>query len=58
MQTLDRATSIQFVDLKAQYESIKTEIDAAIAAVIKDTAFVGGPVRQEVRGGVRPLLWS
>ena len=29
--------------MKAQYESIKTEIDAAIAAVIKDTAFVGGP---------------
>ena len=43
VQTLDKAMSVPFVDLKAQYESIKTEIDAAIAAVIKETAFVGGP---------------
>lgn len=44
MQTLDRATmTISLVDLKAQYGSIKDEIDTAIAAVIKDTAFVGGP---------------
>ncbi len=33
---------IQFVDLKAQYQSIKTEIDAAIKSVIADTAFVRG----------------
>ena len=29
---------IPFVDLKAQYESIKEEIDAAIADVIANTA--------------------
>ncbi len=34
---------IPFVDLKAQYASIKAEIDGAIAAVIAQTAFVGGP---------------
>ena len=34
---------IPFVDLKAQYESIKDEIDAAIADVISNTAFIGGP---------------
>jgi dTDP-4-amino-4,6-dideoxygalactose transaminase len=34
--------SIPFVDLKAQYSSIKNEIDAAVAAVIDATAFVGG----------------
>jgi len=34
---------IPFVDLKAQYESIKEEIDAAIAEVISNTAFIGGP---------------
>ena len=45
MQTL--ATSIPFVDLKAQYESIKPEIDAAMAAVIGKTAFVGGPFVKE-----------
>ena len=35
--------SIPFVDLKAQYDSIKPEIDAAIASVIAETAFIGGP---------------
>lgn len=35
--------NIQFVDLKAQYDSIKGEIDQAIATVISKTAFVGGP---------------
>src|SRR5436189_290317 len=35
--------NIPFVDLKMQYDSIKPEIDAAIAAVINDTAFIGGP---------------
>ncbi|OCW57007.1 DegT/DnrJ/EryC1/StrS family aminotransferase [Hoeflea olei] len=34
---------IKFLDLKAQYRSIQPEIDAAIAAVIADAAFVGGP---------------
>jgi dTDP-4-amino-4,6-dideoxygalactose transaminase len=42
MQTLDTTVSIPFVDLKAQYQSIKPEIDAAIAEVIDETAFIGG----------------
>ena len=33
---------IPFVDLKAQYQSLKTEIDGAIANVISDTAFISG----------------
>jgi dTDP-4-amino-4,6-dideoxygalactose transaminase len=33
---------IRFVDLHAQYRSIKSEIDAAIASVIEETAFIGG----------------
>jgi len=33
---------IPFVDLKAQYESIKEDIDQAIAGVIASSAFVGG----------------
>jgi dTDP-4-amino-4,6-dideoxygalactose transaminase len=37
------AIAIPFVDLKAQYQSIKAEVDSAIAAVISETAFVGGP---------------
>jgi len=35
--------NIPFVDLQAQYRSIKPEIDRAIAAVIEETAFVSGP---------------
>lgn len=34
--------NIQFVDLQAQYLSIKNEIDSVIAEVISKTAFIGG----------------
>lgn len=33
---------IPFVDLKAQYQSIKSKIDASIENVINETAFIGG----------------
>lgn len=33
---------IPFVDLKAQYQSIKEELDAAMQEVIENTAFIGG----------------
>lgn len=33
---------IPFVDLQAQYQSIKNDIDSAIAGVISETAFIGG----------------
>jgi dTDP-4-amino-4,6-dideoxygalactose transaminase len=33
---------VPFVDLKAQYQSIKTEMDAAIQQVIENTSFIGG----------------
>ena len=39
--------NVPFVDLKAQYHSLKGEIDAAIQSVIDKTAFVGGPHVQE-----------
>jgi dTDP-4-amino-4,6-dideoxygalactose transaminase len=39
--------NIPLVDLKAQYDSIKPEIDAAMAQVIAKTAFIGGPFAQE-----------
>ena len=35
--------NIPFVDLKAQYGSIKNEIDQAMSDVISKTAFIGGP---------------
>lgn len=34
---------IPFVDLHAQYLTIKSEIDAAIASVIRDSAYIRGP---------------
>ncbi len=34
--------NVPFVDLKAQYKSLKPEIDAAIQSIIDNTAFVGG----------------
>ncbi len=34
---------IPFVDLQAQYQSIRAEIDSAIATVIANTSFIGGP---------------
>jgi dTDP-4-amino-4,6-dideoxygalactose transaminase len=43
MQMLDTVTTIPFVDLKAQYDSIREEVDAAMAAVLEETAFIGGP---------------
>jgi dTDP-4-amino-4,6-dideoxygalactose transaminase len=42
MKTLDTVVSIPLVDLKVQYESIKRDVDANIAAVISQTAFIGG----------------
>ncbi|MEP1032778.1 DegT/DnrJ/EryC1/StrS family aminotransferase [Ekhidna sp.] len=36
--------SVPFVDLKAQYESIKDDIDTAIAKVINETSFIGGSI--------------
>jgi dTDP-4-amino-4,6-dideoxygalactose transaminase len=42
-ETAKATMTIPFVDLSAQYQSIKSEIDAAIAEVLNTTAFVGGP---------------
>jgi dTDP-4-amino-4,6-dideoxygalactose transaminase len=33
---------VPFVDLKAQYRTIKGEVDSAIAGVVENTAFIGG----------------
>jgi dTDP-4-amino-4,6-dideoxygalactose transaminase len=38
---------VPFVDLKAQYESIRTSIDEAISNVISETAFIGGKYVKE-----------
>ena len=39
--------NIPFVDLKAQYDSIRTEIGKSISNVLNSTAFIGGPYLKE-----------
>ncbi len=39
--------NVPFVDLKAQYQSIKADIDEAIRQVIETTAFIRGPFVQK-----------
>ena len=34
---------VPFVNLRAQYEAVKPQIDAAIASVLSRSAYVGGP---------------
>src|SRR3954471_22002982 len=38
----DDPMPVPFADLQLQYQSIKSEIDGAIAAVIRDNAFIRG----------------
>jgi dTDP-4-amino-4,6-dideoxygalactose transaminase len=42
-QSAIRNPSVPFVDLKSQYQTIKAEVDAAIARVIENTNFILGP---------------
>lgn len=39
---------MQFIDLKAQYRSLKTEIDTNIQAVVDSAQFIGGPFVREL----------
>jgi dTDP-4-amino-4,6-dideoxygalactose transaminase len=42
-QSANKHPVVPFVDLKAQYQSIKAEVDAAVAGVIERTTFILGP---------------
>jgi UDP-2-acetamido-2-deoxy-ribo-hexuluronate aminotransferase len=50
------ARKIQMVDLKTQYEKIKTEVDAAIQDVITNTAFINGPVVKAFQADIEQYL--
>lgn len=39
---------MQFIDLKAQYAALKTEIDANIADVLASVQFIGGKYIQDL----------
>lgn len=47
---------IQMVDLKGQYQKIKTEVDAAIQQVIDTTTFINGPVVKEFQADFEKYL--
>ena len=47
---------IPFADLHSQYLSIKSEVDAAIAAVIRDSAFIRGPYVERFEGEFAQLI--
>jgi dTDP-4-amino-4,6-dideoxygalactose transaminase len=48
--------SIQMVDLKRQYEKIKTEVDTAMQEVINSTAFIHGKAVQDFATGLAGYL--
>ncbi len=47
---------IPFVDLKAQYASLKNELDAAILQVLSETAFIGGRYATAFEGSFAEYL--
>nr|NQU94221.1 DegT/DnrJ/EryC1/StrS family aminotransferase [Bacteroidota bacterium] len=47
---------IRMVDLKGQYDKIKTEIDQEIQKVIDSTAFINGPAVQEFQADLEKYL--
>jgi len=50
-----QVTNIPFVDLKAQYQSIKDEIDLAIENVISETAFIKGKYVQQFENDYKDI---
>ena len=48
--------AIQMVDLKTQYQKIKTEIDAAVIAVLESAAFINGRPVQEFADNLSAYL--
>ncbi|HEC44083.1 MAG TPA: DegT/DnrJ/EryC1/StrS family aminotransferase [Bacteroides sp.] len=48
--------NIRMVDLKGQYDRLKTDIDAAIQDVIDSTAFINGPPVQKFRDELAEFL--
>ena len=47
---------IQMVDLKAQYEKLRTEIDTAIKSVLNSTAFIKGPEVKQFEEALQKYL--
>src|SRR6202012_2237128 len=54
--TTTTVKKIQMVDLKGQYQKIKTEVDSAIQNVIDNTAFINGPAVKEFQADLEKYL--
>ncbi len=52
----NQQTPVPFADLHAQYLSLKPEMDAAIAQVIADSAFIRGPFVQKFEAAFAQLM--
>ena len=46
---------MQFIDLKAQYAALKSEIDANMQEVLNSAAFIGGKYVKELEGQLAAL---
>ena len=51
-----RRMTVPMVDLQAQLDRIRPEVDAAMARVLESTRFIGGDECARLRAGVRGLL--
>jgi UDP-2-acetamido-2-deoxy-ribo-hexuluronate aminotransferase len=48
--------NIQMVDLKGQYQKIKSEIDSAVISVMESTAYINGPEVQSLQKELETYL--
>lgn len=53
---LPPVTNIQMVDLKAQYNAMQEEVDAAIIDVVRSGAFINGPAVKRFQAGLEDYL--
>jgi dTDP-4-amino-4,6-dideoxygalactose transaminase len=53
---LPPVTNIQMVDLKAQYNAMQVEVDAAVLDVIRSGAFINGPAVKTFQAGLEEYL--
>lgn len=42
-----KAASLEFVDLRAQHDEVRAEIEAALGYIIDESAFIGGPIVEQ-----------
>ena len=51
-----RMKKLQMVDLKSQYEKIKTEVDASIQEVLDTNTYINGPLVHQFQADLENRL--